>query len=181
MAVKTHTWISLWFLFAAPVILWDIGYCFMRPRSMKGGDLHWFWKPYAWYQEVDYVYGMPAVIEGDGFPNAQALLNLIETTMNISYLYLAYIAQWPSAPLIGFGAALMTCSKTVLYWSQELYCGYCAIGHNDFWTIFALWIVPNSLWTLIPFFIACQLGKDMAQTLNLAAKKQTKLTNGKTL
>jgi hypothetical protein len=25
------------------------------PRSMKGGDLHWIWKPYALYQEVDYV------------------------------------------------------------------------------------------------------------------------------
>ena len=26
-----------------------------RPRSMVGGDLHWIWKPYALYQEVDYV------------------------------------------------------------------------------------------------------------------------------
>lgn len=25
------------------------------PRSMKGGDLHWIWKPYELYQEVDYV------------------------------------------------------------------------------------------------------------------------------
>ncbi|KAF9479219.1 hypothetical protein BDN70DRAFT_879090 [Pholiota conissans] len=55
MAVKTHTWISLWFLLAAPIILWDVGYCFMRPRSMKGGDLHWLWAPYASYQEVRYT------------------------------------------------------------------------------------------------------------------------------
>lgn len=27
----------------------------VRPRSMVGGDLHWIWKPYALYQEVDYV------------------------------------------------------------------------------------------------------------------------------
>ena len=25
------------------------------PLSMVGGDLHWLWKPYALYQEVDYV------------------------------------------------------------------------------------------------------------------------------
>lgn len=27
----------------------------IRPRSMKGGDLHWIWSPYALYQEIDYV------------------------------------------------------------------------------------------------------------------------------
>ncbi|KAG6376553.1 hypothetical protein JVT61DRAFT_1528 [Boletus reticuloceps] len=71
MAVKTYTWITLWFLLTAPVILWDATYCFMRycsrilklcdisltprPRSMVGGDLHWIWEPYGKYQDVDYV------------------------------------------------------------------------------------------------------------------------------
>jgi hypothetical protein len=35
MAPKTYTWISLWFLITAPVIAWDVGYCFMRPRSFE--------------------------------------------------------------------------------------------------------------------------------------------------
>ncbi len=26
-----------------------------RPRSMPGGDLHWIWKPYSIYMNVDYV------------------------------------------------------------------------------------------------------------------------------
>lgn len=30
MAYKTRTWISLWFLLTAPVIFWDVSYCFMR-------------------------------------------------------------------------------------------------------------------------------------------------------
>jgi len=30
MAVKTHRWISLWFLLSAPIIAWDVGYCMMR-------------------------------------------------------------------------------------------------------------------------------------------------------
>lgn len=29
--------------------------CLHRPRSMTGGDLHWLWKPYALYQEIDHV------------------------------------------------------------------------------------------------------------------------------
>ena len=76
MALKTYSWITFWFLASAPVIFWDAGYCFFRyvsspahqsrshrqslylapsPRSMKGGDLHWIWKPYEIYQEIDYV------------------------------------------------------------------------------------------------------------------------------
>jgi hypothetical protein len=67
-----HPWISAWFVISAFVIAWDVGYCFMRfgaldsktrhkltffsrPRSMLGGDLHWIWKPYALYAEVDHV------------------------------------------------------------------------------------------------------------------------------
>ncbi|PPQ99408.1 hypothetical protein CVT24_005395 [Panaeolus cyanescens] len=179
MPVKTHTWISLWFLVTVPVIFWDVGYCFMRPRSMKGGDLHWIWKPYALYQEVDYVYGVRAPAEGDGFTNAQSLLNVIETLLNISYLYSAHVAQWPPATIIGFGSALMTLSKTVLYWAQEYYCGYCAIGHNDFWSLVFLWIIPNGLWIVVPSFIVYQLGKDLSQSLNFAARQQVKLSNGK--
>ena len=30
MALKTHTWITLWFLITTPIVLWDAGYLFMR-------------------------------------------------------------------------------------------------------------------------------------------------------
>ena len=71
--------------------------------------------------------------------------------MNIAYLYLAHVAAWPPAAIIGFGAALMTLSKTVLYWIQEYYCGYCAVGHNDFKTLFVYWIIPNGCVGPLPF------------------------------
>ncbi|KAF8153995.1 hypothetical protein B0H34DRAFT_719956 [Crassisporium funariophilum] len=179
MAVKTHTWISLWFLLTVPVIAWDVGYCFMRPRSMKGGDLHWIWKPYELYQEVDYIYGMPSLLSGNGFTNAQSLLNVIETLMNITYLYLAHIAKWPPATIVGFGAALMTLSKTVLYWAQEYYCGFCAVGHNSAKDLFFLWIIPNGLWIVVPIFIVWQFGKDLADSLNFAARQSVKNSSGK--
>ncbi|KDR70191.1 hypothetical protein GALMADRAFT_255048 [Galerina marginata CBS 339.88] len=179
MPVKTHKWISLWFILTVPVIAWDVGYCFMRPRSMKGGDLHWIWKPYALYQEVDYVYGIPALEAGNGFTNAQSLLNVIETIMNICYVYLAHVAQWPGAPIIGFGAALMTLSKTVLYWAQEYYCGFCAVGHNNWSDLFLLWIIPNGLWIIVPIFIIAQFGKDLTQALNFADAQSRKIANGK--
>ena len=53
----------------------------------------------------------------------EALLNIVENFMNIGYLYLAHVTGSPAAPLLGFASAVMTLSKTVLYWAQEYYCG----------------------------------------------------------
>ena len=55
----------------------------------------------------------------------------MENFFNIGYLYLAHVAGSPVAPLLGFTSAVMTLSKTVLYWLQEYYCGGCSVGHND--------------------------------------------------
>ncbi|KAJ8502944.1 hypothetical protein ONZ45_g11301 [Pleurotus djamor] len=168
MALKPRTWISLWFLITAPIIFWDAGYCFMRPRSMKGGDLHWIWSPYAIYQEVDLVYGVKALEEGNGFTAAQSFLNIIETLMNITYLYLVHAKASPAAFVVGFAAIVMTLSKTVLYWAQEYYCGFCAVGHNSFKDLVVYWIIPNGFWIVVPAIITVQLGKDIIGQLNAA-------------
>ena len=43
MAVKTHSWISLWFLLTVPVIAWDVGYCMMRLVTVKIIPTVWSW------------------------------------------------------------------------------------------------------------------------------------------
>ncbi|KAJ7176795.1 hypothetical protein C8R46DRAFT_1077343 [Mycena filopes] len=179
MSLKTHTWISAWFLVTLPIILWDIGYCFLRPRSMEGGDLNWFWAPYALYQKIDLVYGIPALERGDGFPNAQSLLNIFELILNILYVYTAHITQWPPAPLLGFAGATMTLSKTVLYWAQEYYCNFCAVGHNTIPVLIQYWIIPGGLWIVVPALIVRTLWKDLAADLILAHKVSTKAASGK--
>ncbi|KAL4243350.1 hypothetical protein ABKN59_011025 [Abortiporus biennis] len=179
MPSKPPFWISLWFAITIPVIFWDASYCFLRPRSMVGGDLHWIWKPYELYQNIDYVYGLPALEKGDGFTNAQSLLNVIENFMNMGYLYLVHVSGSPLATMLGFASVVMTLSKTFLYWAQEYYCGGCAIGHNDFKTLFIYWIIPNGLWLVVPSFIVYRLGKDISNSLNLSARLATKETSGK--
>ncbi|TDL19000.1 hypothetical protein BD410DRAFT_792607 [Rickenella mellea] len=169
----THTWVSLWFLITAPIILWDASYCFFRPRSMIGGDLHWIWEPYGIYQNVDYVYGVKALQSGDGFTNAQSLLNVIETALNLLYLYLVYGASSPAAPLVGFGSAVMTLSKTVLYWANEYFCGGCSVGHNPPLTLLVYWIIPNGIWLVVPTFVIWRLGKDIASSLSATNKEVT--------
>ncbi|KAI9509906.1 hypothetical protein F5148DRAFT_1275021 [Russula earlei] len=179
MAPNTYTWVSAWFLLSAPVIIWDASYCLMRPRSMIGGDLHWIWKPYGKYQEVDDIYGVKALIENNGFTNAQAFLNLIETALNLFYLYLAHVAEYPSASVVGFASAVMTLSKTVLYWLQEYYCNLCDIGHNDLKTLVVYWIIPNGLWIVIPTLIVYKLGKDITSSIDVAARESEKKASGK--
>jgi hypothetical protein len=73
------------------------------------------------------------------------VINLFEVTGNLIYVYQAQLMKEPdpTAPLIGIFAAASTLSKTVLYWLQEYFCGYCAVGHNDFQTLLWLWIIPN--------------------------------------
>ncbi|KAF6752853.1 hypothetical protein DFP72DRAFT_903798 [Ephemerocybe angulata] len=168
MAPKTYSWISLWFLITVPVIAWDVGYCFARPRSFEGGDLHWIWRPYAIYQNIDLVYGVEAYERGDGFTNAQSLMNVLETLGNIAYLYLAHVALSPVAPLVGFTSAALTLAKTILYWAQEYYCGYCSLGHNSLKDIAVFWILPNGLWIVIPTLITLKLGSDIAGVLRKA-------------
>ncbi|KAH6904253.1 hypothetical protein BKA70DRAFT_541658 [Coprinopsis sp. MPI-PUGE-AT-0042] len=165
---SSRSWITLWFVASLPVILWDASYCFMRPRSMTGGDLHFLWKPYELWEEVDHVYGWPSFNRGDGFTNAQSLMNLIETVGNLYYVYLQRNGE-PTAPLVGFTAASLTLAKTVLYWAQEYYCDYCAIGHNSVDKL-ALWAVLNGLWIVVPAVIVYQLGGDLSRSLRVAAR-----------
>ena len=72
-----------------------------------------------------------------------ALLNLVETSLNVAYVYLAHMSGWPGAPLVGFASATMTLSKTALYWMQQYFCDGCAVGHNSLGTLVLLWVVPN--------------------------------------
>ena len=81
--------------------------------------------------------------QSEPFLTCSAALNIVENFFNLGYLYLAHVAGSPVAPLLGFTSAVMTLSKTVLYWLQEYYCGGCAVGHNDLQTLVVYWIIPN--------------------------------------
>jgi hypothetical protein len=66
------------------------------------------------------------------------------TDPQLVYLFLVYVQPADIAPLIGFTGATMTLSKTLLYFLQEYFCGFCAVGHNDTTTILAAFIAPNA-------------------------------------
>lgn len=126
----TPTAVTLaWMAVSLPLVVWDTGYVLGRPHTMEGGSLHWpLWAPYKLYGEVDYMYGWRAYQARNGFTAAQGLVNVVETLMYLFYLW----AWWTAArgraaearrrrrlgafaALVGFSAAVMTLSKTLLY------------------------------------------------------------------
>jgi hypothetical protein len=107
---------------------------------MPGGSLHWpIWVPYELYLQTDYIYGWKAVNEKNGFTSAQGSMNVPETLLYIYYLYIVYsqgtqlkAARGGESPgflaqryiagrsgalavMVGYTAAVMTFSKTLLY------------------------------------------------------------------
>lgn len=189
----------IWLFISLPLVAWDAGYVLLRPHSMPGGSLHWpLWVPYDLYGKVDYIYGWKAFNERNGFTAAQTALNVVETLMYLYYLYITYAygkqrtGQGRGAPspatigflgqqraiegrqgvialLVGYTAAIMTVSKTALYWLNEYYSGFDNIGHNSFRDLLFLWIIPNGAWLVLPSYIIYLTGSEIIQGLSIAS------------
>lgn len=152
----------LWLAVSLPLVAWDTGYVLGRPATMPGGWAHEpVWKPYELYGEVDHMYGFKQYNLGNGFTSAQATLNVVETVMYLAYLLIWYSGAQSLGPrgdtsrrrvagrqagwavLVGLSAAVMTVSKTALYWLNEYFSGFDNIGHNKPWDLVLLWIIPK--------------------------------------
>lgn len=95
---------------------------------MPGGDLYVFWKPYSLYAKVDLIYSREVFESKDGFPGAQAFLNLIESALNFTYLALWVRGDGAAAVLVGLVGVVMTLSKTVLYFAIEYFSSWSHTG-----------------------------------------------------
>ncbi|KAK4050544.1 hypothetical protein OIO90_005011 [Microbotryomycetes sp. JL221] len=104
---QSPLWIRAWFLISTLLVIWDFGYIFLRPRSMRGGDLFWLWQPYELYGTVDMVYSRAFFDQGQGFTSAQGLLNVVESALNFAYLGLE-AHKSPVAVLVGFTTVVLT-------------------------------------------------------------------------
>ncbi|KAI9862708.1 MAG: hypothetical protein M1813_004204 [Trichoglossum hirsutum] len=166
---------------------------------MPGGYLHSpVWTPYALYGTVDYIYGWPAYNSHNGFTAAQSTMNILESSLYIWYLWIVYssgvlsVGEGRGAPgariagalgrgrvvsgrmagtaaLVGFGAAVMTLSKTLLYWLNEYFSGFENIGHNSLASLIPLWIIPNGAWIVLPAYMSYVFAAEILDGLSIAA------------
>ncbi|KAI4954496.1 hypothetical protein J4E91_002209 [Alternaria rosae] len=161
----------VWLTVSMPLVLWDTLYVLLRPHTMAGGALQWpIWKPYEIYASIDHVYGWPGWENHDGFGGAQAMLNAVELVLYGLYAMIIYNHGVPTtagtglqlsegvgkflsggrkvrgkngnrALVIGFAAAVMTVSKTVLYYFNEYFSGFANVRHNDWATLLVFYLV----------------------------------------
>lgn len=171
-----------------PLVLWDTMYILLRPHTMAGGALQWpLWKPYEIYASIDHVYGWPGWENKDGFGGAQGVLNAVELVLYGLYALIMCnhsvaasagtglqvgqgVGSWLAggrkvrgrngnrAVLIGFAAAIMTLSKTVLYCKShsstvqsriklispdfnEYFSGFANVGHNTWPDLIFFYII----------------------------------------
>ncbi|GFZ49864.1 LOW QUALITY PROTEIN: hypothetical protein JCM24511_07267 [Saitozyma sp. JCM 24511] len=151
---------------------------------MPGGDLEWIWAPYkgvgkgAEMSQIDYIYGLPALESGDGYTNAQALMNLLEAMLNVEYLYLRHASSRTTrsttmskdygyhghAPIVGFATVTMTWSKTALYFIQEYFCGWCSVTTRA--RTFGYYMSCQTVWIVMPVIVSIVLGRFISSALN---------------
>jgi hypothetical protein len=187
-----------------PLVLWDSLYILLRPHTMAGGALQWpIWKPYEIYASIDHVYGWPGWENNDGFGGAQGFLNAIELVLYGLYAMIIYNHGMPTtggtglqlsegvskflaggrkvrgkngnrALIIGFAAAVMTLSKTVLYYFNEYFSGFANVGHNDWATLLFFYGIMNGLWVIFPAYMTVVFGTDILQALDIATESSSK-------
>ncbi|RYP92273.1 hypothetical protein DL770_001586 [Monosporascus sp. CRB-9-2] len=189
----------LWFTVSLPLVVWDSLYVLLRPLTMEGGTLHWpLWVPYRLYGEIDHAYGWKAFRARSGFIAAQGTLNAAETALYLAYLWIYFarrrvrggeagkgagggsgnkttatkvLSGRPAAVavLLAFSGAVMTLSKTVLYWLNEYYSGFDNIGHNSPRDLVFLWIIPNGGWLVFPAYMIYVMGGEIVEGLTAAS------------
>ncbi|KAI9785076.1 MAG: hypothetical protein M1816_000546 [Peltula sp. TS41687] len=173
----------IWLSVSVPLVLWDTAFVFLRPHSLPpDGALHRpFFVPYALYGSVDYLYSRKAYEDQVGFTGAQAVLNAVESTLYLAYLWFATAASRDRergdkgggrealGPVLGLVAAAMTLSKTGIYWLNEWFSGWADIRHNSWSRLISYWILPNAFWLIFPTYMLWMLGRDVKRGLEVAA------------
>ncbi|KAK4953653.1 hypothetical protein LTR10_008256 [Elasticomyces elasticus] len=75
------------------------------------------------------------------------------------------------AVLLAYSMALLTFSKSSIYWLIEAYSGFDNIGHNNMVRIIFVWIIPNGFWLVFPLYMAYIFGTEILRGLNIGAKR----------
>ncbi|KAK4234462.1 hypothetical protein C8A03DRAFT_18636 [Achaetomium macrosporum] len=186
------TGVLLWLAISLPLVAWDTAYMLLRPHSMPGGALHWpLWVPYKLYGEVDHMYGFKQWHLRNGFAAAQSVMNAVETLLYLGYLWVWHRQGREVVPgrkkavsgragavavVLGFSAAVMTVSKTVLYWLNEYFSDFDNIGHNMLLDLVFLWIIPNGAWLVFPSMLMIyDMGAEIVDGLSRASPQTVKM------
>eukprot|EP00731_Ephydatia_muelleri_P026569 Em0018g669a len=151
-----------WLVASSVICTWDALFVILRPRTLEGGDLHFIWRPYAIYTQVDKRYGDM----NDPFVLAQSWQNLFECLLNVVTVALL-MRRKKTGLLLGFLVCAFTTWKTVTYMLQytELCGGSQLIAHTTWQDYVFLFVLPSGIWLVLPPLVGATLGKDILRLM----------------
>lgn len=128
------------------------------------------------FESLFYVYYLwilgSRAADGDGFVRGVALksINIFSRRdeEDRSKIIIRGGADIAAAVVVCFASAVMTLSKTVLYWFNEYYAGFANISQNGWSRLFWLWIVPNGAWIVLPVYMCWVLGREIVEGMAMS-------------
>lgn len=93
------------------------------------------------------------------FVNSLPYMDFLEIGLSLISLYLNYLRKVLAAMLFAFSSLLLTGTKTIFVFIHEGIGGFKHVGHNDLSEIILFYIVPNSIWILLPLLAVFILGR----------------------
>jgi hypothetical protein len=134
----------IWLALSSLVILWDVTFVLARPDFV-------LWAPYDDYVKVDLGYAHPT-----GFVNAQAIMSLMEIAVVVVGLALR---RRPVGALLVCIASVLTAAKTLLIFLVEIVTHGQGVGHNPTGKLVLMYVLPNSVWIVVPLVVAYVTGR----------------------
>jgi len=165
-------WATAWAVIGSLICIWDATYVLTRPRSMANGDLFHIFFPYAKYITLDPLYGNLQ----NAFVIAQSYINYVELSLALfSVILYQFIGRRNLGCLILLVASVMTWSKTVLYFVHDNFerslHPHISPTKVETWEYIFLFIVPSSLWIILPFACMWNIGGQIIRSLNPTSEK----------
>jgi hypothetical protein len=165
-------WVTGWAVIGSLICIWDATYVLTRPRSMAKGDLFHIFYPYAKYITVDPLYGNLQ----NAFVIAQSWMNYVEVTLTLfSVILYHFLGRRNSGCLLLLIASVMTWSKTVVYFIHDYF--ERPLHPQDLpikietWEYLCLFIIPSSVWIILPCACMWSIGRQIIKILNLSNDK----------
>jgi hypothetical protein len=150
-------WIVVWLLVSSVIVLWDVAFVLLRPRSMPGGALSFLWVPYAKYIAVDLGYADLRY----GFVKAQAVMSALEMLVVVWALVANWRRKLALATLLVFAQSTLIGSKTLLIFLVEAVTHGEHVGHNSRSDLVLLYVLPNAVWVVGPALVALATGRTL--------------------
>ena len=121
----------------------------------------WIWTPYhTHYMPVDGQYGAAGwkatQSKSDMWNMTQSYCNLAEVALGALFLLLANYNS-AASNVVGVVASAMTAWKTVIYFTLEALSGWKYTKHNDVQTFWLQFVLPSSIWIVLPVLVIVAL------------------------